>query len=107
AQTKRTQTGRWRYARVCVSSVVPPKTKGRLNKSQILTCAAWTLVVLGLVMIYLGGFHAPQVLLPPIVTGVGFLVIAWALAQLRKACAGYKARTALFGALHADEVRTR
>jgi len=55
-----------------------------LNKSQILTFAAWTLVVLGLVMIYLGGFHAPQVMLPPIVTGVGFLVIAWALAQLRK-----------------------
>ncbi|MDV3308859.1 MAG: hypothetical protein LOY03_08580 [Cyclobacteriaceae bacterium] len=55
-----------------------------MNKSQILTLSVWVLIILGLVMIYLGGFRAPQVILPPIITGIGFFVIAWALAQLRK-----------------------
>ncbi|HEX7014600.1 MAG TPA: hypothetical protein VF191_03760 [Cyclobacteriaceae bacterium] len=55
-----------------------------MDKNQILTLSVWVLVILGLVMIYLGGFRAPQVIWPPIVTGIGFFVVAWAFAQLRK-----------------------
>ncbi len=38
--------------------------------------AAILLIVLGIVMIYIGGFYAPKVMLPPIITGIGFFVIA-------------------------------
>lgn len=37
---------------------------------------AIALIILGIVMIYIGGFHAPKVILPPIITGVGFFLIA-------------------------------
>jgi hypothetical protein len=71
----------------CTSVYVTSKshqTQQPLNKSQILTLSVWALVILGLVMIYLGGFYGPKVVLPPIVTGIGFFVIAWAFSQLRK-----------------------
>ncbi|HEY8510847.1 MAG TPA: hypothetical protein VIL31_02740 [Cyclobacteriaceae bacterium] len=55
-----------------------------MNKGQILSICVWVLVVLGLVMIYLGAVYPPKVMFPPIVTGIGFFVIAWAFAQLRK-----------------------
>ena len=38
--------------------------------------AAILLIILGIIMIYLGGFYAPKVILPPIITGIGFFVIA-------------------------------
>ena len=34
------------------------------------------LIVLGIAMIYIGGFHAPKLMLPPIITGIGFFAIA-------------------------------
>jgi len=34
------------------------------------------LILLGIAMIYIGGFYAPKVMLPPIITGVGFFLIA-------------------------------
>ena len=34
------------------------------------------LIILGVAMIYIGGFYAPKVMLPPIITGVGFFLIA-------------------------------
>ena len=34
------------------------------------------LIVLGIAMIYIGGFHAPKIMLPPIITGIGFFAIA-------------------------------
>ncbi len=37
---------------------------------------AYLLLALGVVMIYLGGFKAPKVILPPIITGIGFFAIA-------------------------------
>jgi multidrug transporter EmrE-like cation transporter len=37
---------------------------------------ALALIILGIVMIYIGGFHAPKVILPPIITGIGFFLIA-------------------------------
>lgn len=39
--------------------------------------AAIILVVLAIAMIYIGGFYGSSVMLPPIITGVGFIVIAW------------------------------
>ena len=38
--------------------------------------AALILIILGIAMIYIGGFHAPKLMLPPIITGIGFFVIA-------------------------------
>ena len=34
-------------------------------------------------MIYIGGFYAPKVMVPPIITGVAFFLIAWALNAVR------------------------
>jgi len=55
-----------------------------VEKNSVLLLAFWILIILGLIMVYLGGFYAPKVMLPPIVTGIGFFVIAWAFAVLRK-----------------------
>ncbi len=55
----------------------------KMKKNQILTITAILLVALGLIMIYLGGLHSPKVLLPPIITGVGFFLIAWSLNVLK------------------------
>jgi hypothetical protein len=35
------------------------------------------LMLLGIAMIYIGGFYAENVMLPPIITGVGFFLIAF------------------------------
>ncbi len=37
---------------------------------------AYLLILLGILMIYLGGFKATKVILPPIITGIGFFAIA-------------------------------
>ncbi len=37
---------------------------------------AYLLIILGIVMIYIGGFGAPKLMLPPIITGIGFFAIA-------------------------------
>ncbi|MEP6844961.1 MAG: hypothetical protein ABI861_03130 [Panacibacter sp.] len=49
-----------------------------MEKRNGLIAAAVILIILGIVMIYLGAFHAPKLLLPPVITGIGFFVIAWA-----------------------------
>lgn len=54
-----------------------------MEKRKDLMIAAIVLVVLGMVMIYLGAFGGPAMMLPPIITGLGFFVIAWALNKLR------------------------
>ena len=38
--------------------------------------AAILLIVLGIAMLYIGGFYASKVMLPPIITGIGFFIIA-------------------------------
>jgi len=55
-----------------------------MDKNNVLTISAIALFILGAVMIYLGGFYAPKVILPPIITGVGFFIIAWVLNALKK-----------------------
>ena len=54
-----------------------------MDKNKILKTTAFFLIVLGIAMIYIGGFYAPKVMLPPIITGVAFFLIAWALNAVR------------------------
>jgi hypothetical protein len=54
-----------------------------MDKNKVLTLAAISLTLLGIAMIYLGGFKAPKVMLPPIITGLGFFLIAWVLTVLK------------------------
>lgn len=55
-----------------------------MDKNKVLTITAILLVIIGIAMIYIGGFYAPKVILPPILTGVGFFVIAWVFSALKK-----------------------
>ncbi len=55
-----------------------------MDKKNVLSTAAVLLIILGIVMIYIGGFYAPKVMLPPIITGIGFFIISWVLYALKK-----------------------
>jgi hypothetical protein len=55
-----------------------------MDKNKVLSLATILLIILGAVMIYLGGFYAPKVILPPIITGIGFFIIAWVFTVLKK-----------------------
>jgi len=55
-----------------------------MDKNKVLSVAGILLVLLGSVMIYIGGFYAPKIMLPPIITGIGFLIISWVLLALKK-----------------------
>jgi len=44
--------------------------------NSIKKTVAILLVILGIAMIYIGGFYAPKLMLPPIITGIGFFAIA-------------------------------
>jgi hypothetical protein len=48
-----------------------------MTNSKLINICALALVILGIAMIYIGGFYAPKVMLPPIITGLGFFIIAW------------------------------
>ena len=54
-----------------------------MSKNQILTTSSLLLVLLGIAMIYIGGFYGPKVMLPPIITGLGFFLIAWVFQALK------------------------
>ena len=54
-----------------------------MEKNKILTTTAILLIVLGIALIYLGGFYAPKLMLPPIISGIGFFLVAWALIALK------------------------
>lgn len=55
-----------------------------MKKNNVLSTVAALLIVFGIAMIYIGGFYAPKVMLPPIISGVGFILIAWALNALKE-----------------------
>jgi hypothetical protein len=55
-----------------------------MKQNKGITVAIFLLIILGLYMIYLGFYSGPKTLIPPIVTGVGFFVIAAALNALKK-----------------------
>ncbi|HBK72354.1 MAG TPA: hypothetical protein DDZ39_11990 [Flavobacteriaceae bacterium] len=54
-----------------------------MNKNKVLSIALILLIILGIAMIYIGGFYAPKVMLPPIITGIGFFIIAWVMNTLK------------------------
>jgi hypothetical protein len=55
-----------------------------MNNSKSFTISAILLAILAIIMIYLGGFHFDKLLLPPIITGLGFFIIAKVLLDLKK-----------------------
>jgi len=54
-----------------------------MSKNNVLSTVAILLVIMGIAMIYIGGFHAPKLMLPPVISGVGFILIVWALHALK------------------------
>jgi hypothetical protein len=42
------------------------------------------MVILAIVMIVLGFRAGPKIMLPPIITGIGFIVIAWVFSVLKE-----------------------
>jgi len=54
-----------------------------MNKNKVFAIAAILLIILGVAMIYIGGFYAPKIIVPPIITGVGFFIIAWVFNALK------------------------
>lgn len=52
-----------------------------MNKSFILLCASISLIVLAFIMVALG---IKAGILPPTITGVGFIIIAFSILVLRK-----------------------
>jgi len=55
-----------------------------MEKNKVLTIAGLLLIILGIIMIYIGGFYTSKIMLPPIITGIGFFVIAWVFTTLKK-----------------------
>ena len=55
-----------------------------MNKQNILTIGALLMFVLGAAMIYLGAIKPDKIILPPFISGLGFLVVAWVFIGLRK-----------------------
>jgi len=54
-----------------------------MKNSKLIKVSALALVILGIAMIYIGGFYGPKVILPPIITGIGFFIIAWVFNVMR------------------------
>ena len=55
-----------------------------MNKYRKIKVSVILLIILGIAMIFIGTFYGPKIMLPPIITGVGFFVISWALNTIRK-----------------------
>lgn len=55
-----------------------------MKRNDILQTSSVILVILGVIMVILGFNSAPKVLYPPIITGIGFLVIAWVFFILKE-----------------------
>jgi len=55
-----------------------------MNKYRKIKVSVILLIILGIAMIYIGALYGPKIMLPPIITGVGFFIIAWALNTIRK-----------------------
>lgn len=54
-----------------------------MEKKSVLNIAVFLLVVLGVAIIYIG-VSGPKIIWPPIITGLGFFVIGWAISALNK-----------------------
>ena len=54
-----------------------------MKRNNVLYFSALILFILAILMVYLGYTTGPKVLLPPVVTGIGFMVIAGVFISLR------------------------
>jgi hypothetical protein len=55
-----------------------------MKRNEVLSVSALIMFFLAIVMIYLGYTTGPKVLLPPVVTGIGFMVVAGVFLSLRE-----------------------
>lgn len=55
-----------------------------MKKKTVLLTVSIILIVLGIAMIYLGAFAGKKLMLPPTISGVGFIIIAWGFNALKK-----------------------
>lgn len=55
-----------------------------MKRNNALNVSSIILVLLGIVMVILGVNAGPKILMPPIVTGIGFMVIAWTFIMLKE-----------------------
>lgn len=55
-----------------------------MEKQNALMIVSISLIILGIIMIYLGVSAGPEIVFPPVLTGIGFFVMAWAFIKLRK-----------------------
>jgi len=55
-----------------------------MKRNNLLPISSLIMIVLGVIIIILGFYSAPKILLPPIITGIGFMVIAWVFIMLKE-----------------------
>lgn len=55
-----------------------------MKRNNVLYISALILFILAVVMIYLGYTTGPKVLVPPVITGIGFMVVAGVFVILRE-----------------------
>ena len=55
-----------------------------MKRNNILTVSSLIMIMLAFVIVFLGFTAGPRVMLPPIITGAGFLVIAWVFWTLKE-----------------------
>ncbi|WGQ12477.1 hypothetical protein QG516_12660 [Pedobacter gandavensis] len=54
-----------------------------MEKRTVLQISAVLLIILGIAIIFVG-LSGPKLMLPPVITGLGFFVVSWALFALKK-----------------------
>jgi hypothetical protein len=55
-----------------------------MARNTVLNISVLLMIALAIVMIVLGFKAGPKIMLPPIITGLGFLVIAWVFSALKE-----------------------
>lgn len=55
-----------------------------MKRNNVLYLSALIMFILAVAMIYLGYSTGPKVLLPPVITGLGFMVVAGVFVTLRE-----------------------
>lgn len=55
-----------------------------MKRNNVLNISGLLMIILGIIMIVLGTNAGPKVLMPPIVTGIGFMIIAWVFMMLKE-----------------------
>ena len=55
-----------------------------MKRNDVLNTSGLIMIILGIIMIVLGVSAGPKVLIPPIVTGIGFMVVAWVFMMLKE-----------------------